>query len=112
MASSQIYIFKYITAQFAPVALIRWEEWIERRMESVFTPAEIGVKLLDTLPGGAAEKMGVQPGEIIMAINSKEVMVINGWKTILKNILIIYGWILKAETGRLGLLNTRTISQV
>lgn len=76
MASSQIYIFKYIAALFAPFgheALIRWEKWIERNRESIFTPADIGVKVLDTLPGGAAEKMGVQPGEIIMAVNSKEV---------------------------------------
>lgn len=76
MLSSNIYVFKYIAAVFAPVAhelLIEGDRRLERKRKSIFAPVEDGVKVLDTLPGGPADKMGVQPGDTVISINNRQV---------------------------------------
>lgn len=76
LASSRVYIFKYIAALFAPLGhefLIRWERRLERNRESIFAPSDRGIRVLDTIPKGPAEKMGIQPGETILSINNIDV---------------------------------------
>lgn len=71
--SSHIYIFKYIAAVFAPVAhelLILYERKLEIAGKQLFAPADRGIKVLDTIPEGPAEKMGIKPGDTIMSINN------------------------------------------
>lgn len=74
--SSHIYIFKYIAALFAPIAheaLIQYEKKLERGRQSLFSPVPDGLRVLDAIPGGPGEKMGIQPGDIITSINNRPV---------------------------------------
>lgn len=71
--SSRVYIFKYIAAIFAPVAhelLIMYERKLEIAGKQLFAPVDRGIKVLDTIPEGPAEKMGVKPGDTVMSINN------------------------------------------
>lgn len=75
--SQYIYIFKYIAALFAPIAheaFIEGEKRLEKRREPLFAPSDKGLKVLDTVPDGAGEAMGIMPGETILSINNREVL--------------------------------------
>jgi hypothetical protein len=75
-ASVHIYAFKYIAALFAPLAhefiLIR-EKRMERDMTPLFSNVPDGIRVLDTVPDGAAEAMGIVPGDIVVSVNNKPV---------------------------------------
>lgn len=74
--SSRIYIFKYIAAVFAPAAhelLIERSKKLERKRKSIFAASDRGIKILDTLPGGPAEEMGIKSGDTVLSINNKDV---------------------------------------
>lgn len=71
--SSRVYIFKYIAAVFAPAAheaLILYERKLEDRGKPLFAPSDKGIKVLDTIPEGPAEKMGLKPGDTVISINN------------------------------------------
>lgn len=95
IVSSYIYIFKYIAALFAPIAhegLIRYERKLEEKRQPIFTPVKNGVKVLDTLPGGPGEKMGIKPGDIILSINNRTIVTIEGMDDFFKE-YINYIWV-------------------
>lgn len=74
--SAHIFIFKYIAAIFAPAAheaLIERGKRLEKKKKSIFDPADAGVKILDTLPGGPADTMGIKPGDTVLSINNRAV---------------------------------------
>jgi hypothetical protein len=76
IVSSYVYAFKFIAALFAPLAheyLIEHQKRKEKKGTPLFAHVEDGLKILDTLPGGVAEKMGMQPGETITTVNNKSI---------------------------------------
>jgi len=69
-------IYKYILAIFTPVAheiIIQLGRLKEKRGKYIFKPSKNGLKVLDTLPGSIGEKVGVNPGDIILTINGKRI---------------------------------------
>lgn len=93
--SSYIYVFKFIAAVFAPAAheyLIQYEKRAEDSRQSIFLPADDGVKVLDTLPGGPAEKMGIKPGETILSVNNRRVLSQEGLESFFSE-YITYIWV-------------------
>jgi hypothetical protein len=71
--SSKIYAFKYIAALFAPLAheaLILFERKKENEGLPYYEYQEDGIVVLDTIPGTAADSMGMKPGEKIVNINN------------------------------------------
>ena len=80
---------------FAPIGhewLIRYERKLEKKRQPIFTPVKNGVKVLDTLPGGPGEKMGIKPGDIIVSINNKTIVTIEGMDDFFKE-YINYIWV-------------------
>ncbi|KPU43414.1 cell division topological determinant MinJ [Oxobacter pfennigii] len=74
--SSFIYVFKYIAALFAPLAhefLIQLDRKQELERAPLFSSSPEGIKVLDTIPDGPGEKMGIKPGDTVMSINNKSV---------------------------------------
>lgn len=75
--SSKIYVFKFIAALFSPLGhefLIQYEKKAESSRESIFAPVDDGIKVMDVIPGGAAEKMGIEPGDTVLSINNRKVI--------------------------------------
>lgn len=75
--SSNMYAFKFIAALFAPIGhemLIQYEKRLEKNKKPIFSPSSKGLRVLDTLPDGPGESMGIQPGDIIMSINGRLLM--------------------------------------
>lgn len=94
-ASSFVFAFKYIAAIFAPVgheALIIWERRNEQLGEPIFQSGKFGVKVLDTVPDGPADKMGIMPGDRIVSINSRPVMSEEGMSSFLSS-MPSYIWV-------------------
>lgn len=76
MLSSHIYIFKFIAAVFAPLAheaLIEGEKRLEKKRKPLFEPVDNGIRVLDTLPGGPADRMGIKSGDTVVSINNSAV---------------------------------------
>ncbi|MCF6097003.1 PDZ domain-containing protein [Thermovorax subterraneus] len=74
--ASRIAAFKYLAALFAPVAheaLIIFGKKKERQSSPLFAPPEKGVKVLDLVKGSPAEKMGIEPGDVLIAINGRQI---------------------------------------
>lgn len=74
--SSYVFAFKYIAALFAPLGhefLIQHEKSKERKRESLFSPVTEGLRVLDTMPEGVGEKMGILPGEVILSVNNMNI---------------------------------------
>jgi Trypsin-like serine proteases, typically periplasmic, contain C-terminal PDZ domain len=95
IASSRIYIFKYIAAVFAPLAheyIIMREKRMEQLRPSIYDPVDNGVRVLDTMPQGPAEKMGIMPGDTIVSINNRPVVSEEAMAEIFKE-YISYIWV-------------------
>lgn len=76
VVSTYIYAFKYIAALFGPLAhegLIQIGRAKEKRGKPKFECPEFGVKILDVMPNEIAEKIGLEPGDIIISINGNQV---------------------------------------
>ncbi|KXG77298.1 Cell division topological determinant MinJ [Fervidicola ferrireducens] len=74
--ASRIPAFKYLAALFAPVAheaLIIYGKKKERQSPPLFAPPERGVRVLDLVKGSPAEKMGIEPGDVLLAINGQQI---------------------------------------
>jgi hypothetical protein len=87
--------FKWVAAVLAPVAhefLILHGIRTEQRGQPLFYPVDEGLRVLDTMPGSVAEKMGIGQGDIILAINGKKVSSINMMNNILQD-FPTYIWI-------------------
>lgn len=74
--SIRYYTFKYIAAIFAPlghelVIMIGRER--EKKGNYIFAPTDHGLKILDTLPNSIGERMGLNPGDIILSINGNRI---------------------------------------
>lgn len=66
----------YVLAIASPVfheMIIQMGRKRERLGEAIFTPSQRGLKLLDTMPYGVGEKMGLKTGDIILSINGNGV---------------------------------------
>lgn len=66
----------YVLAIVSPVfheMIIQMGRKRERSGKAIFTPSQRGLKLLDTMPYGVGEKMGLKTGDIILAINGNVV---------------------------------------
>ncbi len=84
MASRHV-LFAYAAAIFAPVAhemLIVFGRKAEMNNLPVFIPPERGVKILDVINGSPAQKMGLGPGDIIVAVNGREIIGIEDFNDI------------------------------
>nr|PZN05110.1 MAG: PDZ domain-containing protein [Bacillota bacterium] len=74
--ASRISAFKYVAAVFAPVAhetLIILGKRREKQSTPLFTPPERGVRVLDLVKGSPADKMGIEPGDVLLAINGRPI---------------------------------------
>jgi len=74
--SQYIYVFKYIAALFAPLAheaLIEHEKRLEKNRKSLFMPSDKGLKVLDIIPEGPGESMGIMPGDTLLSINNRPI---------------------------------------
>lgn len=68
-------LLSWVAAVLSPVGhegLIQWGRWKERRGRPVFV-SQGGVMVLDVLPGLPAAKMGLRPGDLIVAANGQPV---------------------------------------
>ncbi len=66
----------YVLAIVSPVfheMIIQMGRKRERLGKAIFTPSQRGLKLLDTMPYGVGEKMGLKTGDIILSINGNVV---------------------------------------
>ena len=45
----------------------------EKRGRAIFKPSTMGLRILDTLPNGIGEKIGLKTGDILLGINGKKV---------------------------------------
>ena len=76
MLSVDYYTFKYISAFFAPLGheiIIMLGRKREKRGSNIFAPSNQGLKVLDTLPDSIGEKMNINPGDIVLAVNGNRV---------------------------------------
>ena len=76
VVSTRIYIFKIIAALFSPIVhefLIQLGKKKEKRNKPVFVSSNKGVKILDVMPNGIADKIKLEPGDIIYKINDRDV---------------------------------------
>lgn len=74
--SADSIVFKYIAAVFSPIAhefIIMLGKNIENKGEYIYTPAKHGLKVLDIIPGSIGEKIGLNPGDIILSINGRRI---------------------------------------
>ncbi|MCG0275287.1 MAG: PDZ domain-containing protein [Thermosediminibacteraceae bacterium] len=76
IAASRIQAFKFLAALFAPLAheaLIIFGKKNEKQRPPMFAPSERGVKVLDVVKGSPAEKMGIEPGDVVLSINGRQI---------------------------------------
>ncbi|KPU26983.1 hypothetical protein TR13x_07625 [Caloranaerobacter sp. TR13] len=76
VVSTYIYVFKYIAALFGTLAhegLIQIGRSKEKSGKAKFECPEFGVKILDVMPDGIAEKIGLKSGDIITSVNGNRV---------------------------------------
>ena len=69
-------IFNYTAAIFAPLGhelIIMISRKKEKKGNYIFAPTNHGLKILDTLPNGIGERMGLSPGDIILSINGNRI---------------------------------------
>ncbi|WP_202708437.1 PDZ domain-containing protein [Sporosalibacterium faouarense] len=70
--STYSYIFKIIAALFAPIVhefIIQMGRKREKNGSPIFVPSSKGIRVLDTLPKGFGNKIGLQTGDVILSIN-------------------------------------------
>lgn len=75
--ASRYKIFAFLAAAFAPVAhevLIIIGKNQEKKNMPLFRPPLQGEMVLDVVKGSAAEKMGLETGDIILSVNGKEII--------------------------------------
>lgn len=85
--STKFYALKYVAAIFAPLgheALILFELSKGKVGKYRWEFNEEGIIVLDTVPGGAAEAMGIKSGEVVIGINNKRVISLEEANDILK----------------------------
>lgn len=85
--STKYYILKYLAAIFAPVgheALILFEQSKGKGGKYRWEFNEEGIIVLDTIPNGAAEIMGIKSGETVVGINNTRVRSLEEANNILK----------------------------
>ncbi len=78
LSITSLYVFeiKYVAALFSPIAhelLIQYGRKKEKKGEPIFVPPTRGVKILDVIPEGVGQEMGLKTGDIIYAVNGKTV---------------------------------------
>lgn len=69
-------IFAYIGAVLMPVLhelIIKYGVWIQQHGKPIFVAPKRGLMVLDVLPSSPAEKMGLEAGDTILAVNGKDV---------------------------------------
>ncbi|MEW9121194.1 MAG: hypothetical protein AB2421_00690 [Thermotaleaceae bacterium] len=104
--STQIYVFKWIAALFAPLAheaLILYGQKEERRLPPIFRNYKEGITILDVFKGEIGEKMGLEQGDVILRINNQIVVSQESIKEILKD-FPPYVWI--EIRNRKGIIKT------
>ena len=106
IGSSYVHALIYLAAIFAPVGhelFIWYEKRLERSRPSLFSYEDKGLKVLDTMPDGAGEKMGIQPGDTVIAINNREISSEDGLNKFFDN-YVNYIWV--DVKNRLGEIRT------
>lgn len=84
--SEKIIALKWIGAVFALLyrELLYWQAlYAERKKEPLYTVVKRGLRILEVIPGGTADKMKIKRGEIILNINGKPVQSEDGIRHIL-----------------------------
>ncbi|WP_027308015.1 PDZ domain-containing protein [Caloramator sp. ALD01] len=84
--SMKIYVFKYIAAIFSPVFhefIIVLNRKKEKTLDSLWENTYDGIKILDVVPNSPAEKMGIETGDKIIAINNRRVNTLYDAKVVL-----------------------------
>lgn len=67
---------KYVLAITSPLLhelIIQFGRKCESKRKPIFLPSAIGLKILDTIPNGVGEKMGLKTGDILLKINGQKV---------------------------------------
>lgn len=93
--SSRVYWVKYLAAISAPILhelMIVLSKKSQIEGESLFSVPWKGVRVLDVFPGGMGETMGLQPGDIILAMNGQSVNSVKAIEEILDEELS-YMWL-------------------
>jgi len=84
--SSRIQTFMWIGAFFALFyreAVYWYGLYMEKRKKPLYTAVQRGVRILEIVPGGPADKMKMKRGEIILNVNGKPVQTEDGIRHIL-----------------------------
>jgi len=84
--SSKIEVLKWIGAFFALLyrEVIYWYGlYTEKKKRPLYTAVQRGVRILEIIPGGPADKMKMKRGEIILNVNGKPVQTEDGIRHIL-----------------------------
>ncbi|HBM79930.1 MAG TPA: PDZ domain-containing protein [Clostridiaceae bacterium] len=107
ISSSYVYALKYVAALFAPFAheyLIEHERKSERNKGSIFSAPPLGIRVLDTIPGGPAEMMGIKSGDTILSINNRTIVTEEGMNCFF-NDFVTFIWVdVKGIDGRIRTL--------
>lgn len=80
-------LFNYISAIFAPLCheiIIFMGRRKEKRQKTLFQSSSQGVKILDTIPKGVGEKIGLNTGDIILSVNGSRVATKEDIENVLK----------------------------
>lgn len=72
-----------LIAVAAREGLVIWGRRVQKNREPLFSSAERGLRLLDVLDGGNAEKIGLEKGDIILKVNGRDIQTIEGLKAVL-----------------------------
>jgi len=86
--SSKIEALKWVGTLFALLyheAIYKIVLYSEKRKQPLYTAVQRGVRILEIIPGGPADKMKMKRGEIILNVNGKPVQTEDGIRHILSS---------------------------
>ncbi|HHV61475.1 MAG TPA: PDZ domain-containing protein [Firmicutes bacterium] len=75
VASAKYSFLRFLAALFSPIgheAVINIGRRMEFQGDPLFVKPEKGLKILDVVPGSAADRVGLRTGDIILSVNGEE----------------------------------------
>lgn len=86
--SSKVEVLKWIGTFFVLLyreTIYRYGLYMERKRQPLYTAVQRGVRILEIIPGGPADKMKMKRGEVILNINGRPVQTEDGIRHILSS---------------------------